>query len=82
MWHLIRMTRGLLKASKVLWTGGCDMEVPKGSWSGSKEIGGLNCDKSGIACSFRPGVKRHPLRKLMLSPSEDCFGQWSGLSRR
>ncbi|KAG5530651.1 hypothetical protein RHGRI_025573 [Rhododendron griersonianum] len=41
----------------VLWTGGCDMEFPKGSWSGSKEIGGLNSDKSGIACSFRPGVR-------------------------
>ncbi|KAG5530653.1 hypothetical protein RHGRI_025575 [Rhododendron griersonianum] len=31
---------------QVLWTGGCDME-----------IGGLNSDKSGIACSFRPGVR-------------------------
>ncbi|KAI8537426.1 hypothetical protein RHMOL_Rhmol09G0023000 [Rhododendron molle] len=27
---------------QVLWTGGCAMEFPKGSWSGSKEIGGLN----------------------------------------
>ncbi|KAG5530650.1 hypothetical protein RHGRI_025572 [Rhododendron griersonianum] len=77
-------SRNMSSSISVLWTAGCDMEFPKGSWSGSKEIGGLNSAKSGlIAPSSRESeASVGPLRKLMLSPSEDCFGQWSGPSRR
>ncbi|KAF7131618.1 hypothetical protein RHSIM_Rhsim09G0031100 [Rhododendron simsii] len=71
----------------VQWTDGCEMEFLEGSWSVAKEIGGLSSDQKieNVTNSLAPSSRKSrasagPLRKLMLSPPEDCFGQCSGLS--
>ncbi|KAF7132829.1 hypothetical protein RHSIM_Rhsim09G0019900 [Rhododendron simsii] len=75
-------SRNMSSSISVLWTGGCDMEFPKGSWSGSKEIGGLNSDKSGITSSFRPQVRgiRWALEEVDAEPIGRLF--WTVVGRR